>query len=228
MNFTRETTSKILDMPLSFHRAMDQMIWRYKPHGFFTVKSAYPLSKFSHIHNKRPSSSTIPKEWKQLWKIDVIPRVRLFLWKACNNALPTRTNLKKRGSGVDPRCMICGEGNETTEHLLLRCEVVFSVWYGSMLRMDTRREMATSFRELVWEKIDKTPAEYVELFAYTTWAIWNARNATYFEKKPFECMRINARAYSQWREYSDKQTARTVKTTENNGVEKTDARKNQT
>lgn len=56
MNFTRETTNNIHDMPLSFCRSTDQMIWRYTPHIFFTVKSIYQvtISKYSHLHNKRP------------------------------------------------------------------------------------------------------------------------------------------------------------------------------
>lgn len=97
----------------------------------------------SFLTSTTKDRQTVPyrKIGRKCEKIDVIPRVRIFLWKAYNNALPTRTNLKKRRSDVDPTCMLCGADNETTKHLLLHCLTIFPLWHGSMLRLDTRREM---------------------------------------------------------------------------------------
>lgn len=133
--FDIDTARKILAMPLSFRRPRDRRIWRYTKHGFFTVRSAYhvAVSKYSHIRDNRPSGSSTPKEWKDLWKLKVIPRVRLFLWKVCNNSLPTRVNLCKRGVHNDPLCLLCGEEQESSDHLLLQ---VFNVEWSSRRGME--------------------------------------------------------------------------------------------
>ncbi|GKA15417.1 reverse transcriptase [Tanacetum coccineum] len=36
------------------------------------------------------SSNPTGEFWKQIWRLNVIPKIRLFLWKACSNALATR------------------------------------------------------------------------------------------------------------------------------------------
>jgi hypothetical protein len=43
--------------------------------------------------------------------------VKIFLWKACNNILPTKENLFKKGIGLDSKCPTCALENETLEHL---------------------------------------------------------------------------------------------------------------
>lgn len=91
----------------------------------------------------------------------------MFLWKACVNALPTRVNLNRRRCVTDPRCPLCGEEVETIDHIFLRCPRTYAAWYGSPLRVDMRNEKASSFKEMLWEKIDNFPKEYVELLAYT-------------------------------------------------------------
>lgn len=203
--FHAEEVKKIKSIPLSSNLPEDKRIWRLTNHGFFTVKSAYHLAvkKFSQIHNKRPSSSEVAPEWKKLWHIDVIPRVKMFLWRACANALPTRTNLCQRGIEIDPMCTVCGEKEETVDHLFTECAPVAQVWYGTMLRIDVQRERISTFREWLWKKMNEFPPEYVGLFTYTVWEVWKRRNSMHFEAKLFNVHEVITRAFSQWSEFMD-------------------------
>lgn len=88
---------------------------------------------FSTIRDHRATSSIISKEWKKIWNIVAIPQVRVFIWKACTNNLPTKSNLCRRGCEVDPICAMCGEGFETIDYLLVQFQTVTNVWYGSIL-----------------------------------------------------------------------------------------------
>lgn len=76
-NFHADTAKQILTMPLRNRKPPDLRIWKFTKHGFFSVRTAYHIavSKISHVHEKRPSCSETPKEWKKIWKINVIPRV---------------------------------------------------------------------------------------------------------------------------------------------------------
>ncbi|KAJ9543773.1 hypothetical protein OSB04_023480 [Centaurea solstitialis] len=47
-------------------------------------------------------------------------KVRIFCWKARLDRLPTKTNLRQRGSDIpDDQCVLCNNSNETADHLFL-------------------------------------------------------------------------------------------------------------
>ena len=53
--------------------------------------------------NRRDEASSSNREanralWKGIWKMSTPGKIKHFLWKACSNALPVKTNLVKRKS----------------------------------------------------------------------------------------------------------------------------------
>jgi hypothetical protein len=52
----------------------------------------------------------------------------MFLWRACNNILPTKENLYKKKIIDDPKCAICGGDIETLGHVIWSCAVPCDVW----------------------------------------------------------------------------------------------------
>ncbi|CAN1797165.1 hypothetical protein LINPERHAP1_LOCUS21170, partial [Linum perenne] len=70
--------------------------------------------------------SGINKLWKWLWQLDLPPKVRFFIWRACRNALPTRIGLNRRRCGTSATCMTCQRADETLEHLLFHCSVSYA------------------------------------------------------------------------------------------------------
>lgn len=169
-NFNPQEAKQILAIPLSSNPPRDKRVWKFTNHGFFSVKTAYHLavSMYSNIHSSRPATSTPPNEWKKIWKIKVTPRVRMFLWRLCACAIPTKVNLCRRGFKVDPICSLCGEEPESVDHLFMNCRVVHNVRYTCSLRIDMRQEPHGHFRDLLWQRILDYPKDYVELLATTT------------------------------------------------------------
>ncbi|KAH6760569.1 hypothetical protein C2S51_017518 [Perilla frutescens var. frutescens] len=190
--FCQEEATKVLTIPLSARLPLDRRIWTPSKNGRFTVKSAYHLavSSFSQISPRRASSSNNPTEWKHLWKIKVLPRVRVFLWQACMESLPTKKNLFKRDLLEDPICILCVEETETFNHLMLKGPVAAKTWYWSPLRIDTYKAPFSTFKELLWNYLNNTNPELGELIAYTAWAIWNGRNKAIFDNKKFSHQNI--------------------------------------
>ncbi|XP_040994321.1 uncharacterized protein LOC121240859 [Juglans microcarpa x Juglans regia] len=66
--------------------------------------------------------------WKSIWKLDVTPVTKMFLWRACNEALSTMANLKRRKLVEDNSCLICTQEAETTGHVLWGCNAAKDVW----------------------------------------------------------------------------------------------------
>jgi hypothetical protein len=59
--------------------------------------------------------------WRRLWALPVPNMEKNFLWRACQNILPTRDNLHKRRIILDHLCPVCGLEVETGFHILWQC-----------------------------------------------------------------------------------------------------------
>lgn len=83
------------------------------------------------------SSEFRVKFWKKLWGACVPRKVKICVWRACLDSLPTRLNLRKRKVMIEEVCVVCGGQVESTEHVLRDCTVAKAVWFrGLGLRVD--------------------------------------------------------------------------------------------
>lgn len=57
----------------------------------------------------------------------------IFLWKALHNKLSVGEDLSKQHVAIENVCCLCGELNETTEHIFLKHHFARTIWFGSSL-----------------------------------------------------------------------------------------------
>jgi hypothetical protein len=94
------------------------------------VQSAYHFEK-GMVESCKGCSSNMEASsliWKKVWNVKCPRVVKSFLWKACNNILPTKGKLHKRGVTQEPMCPICGMEPETMGHSLWMCSSARYVW----------------------------------------------------------------------------------------------------
>ncbi|KAK6124897.1 hypothetical protein DH2020_041358 [Rehmannia glutinosa] len=83
----------IIKMHISPRLPPDRIIWTYSKSGHYTVKSAnHVLRRKMSQQLAVPSTSSQNNAWKHLWNLCVPPKIKHFLWRACMNSLPTKTN----------------------------------------------------------------------------------------------------------------------------------------
>ena len=177
--FEPDTTLRIQQLPLPNSNANDSVLWKACTNGVFTVKSAYQLACSKRSTGVTGSSSTMTqyrKFWKMLWKIKVPNKIKIHLWRACMNALPTALALHRRRVLKDSLCPICGGEIETPTHALWTCQYVGSVWALVPGRLSKLPAMEVDFFLLSSKIFQTMSREVVELWAVTAWAIWYARN----------------------------------------------------
>ena len=112
--------------------------------------------------------------WRRLWKMKVPNKIKIFLWRACSKALPTRCNLLRRKVLEDPTCPHCGTENENTLHALWECTQLRMVWekvFGWILKDHPSISQVTDLVALVGEH-----ANQLVLFATIASFIWGRRN----------------------------------------------------
>ncbi|KAL5817649.1 hypothetical protein ACOSQ3_026027 [Xanthoceras sorbifolium] len=56
--------------------------------------------------------------WKYLWSLPIPSKIRIFVWKACNDILPTRKLLCSRKVIVSWLCPLCDLYPESVDHSL--------------------------------------------------------------------------------------------------------------
>ena len=128
----------IQQMPLSLRRPVDRFIWASTKKGVFTVKSAYQLQMAAQHSGEGSSSNSASSSsciWRALWSTLVQPKVKVFMWWAWSNILPTDTKLFDKGISHSFSCQWCNDGVETLDHILWQFEFAQRTWSSSIVVM---------------------------------------------------------------------------------------------
>ena len=128
--FGVETHQEILAIPLTRMEEEDKVIWKENKGQSFSVKSAYLVALRVVQQQSGESSHTLRNEkvWKLILSMNVPPKVRNFVWRACLNILPTRANLQRRKIVVDPWFDFCKQQPEVVGHVLWECPFARNTW----------------------------------------------------------------------------------------------------
>ena len=107
--------------------------WAFEKSSSYTVRSAYH-SLITHnayhslmTHNKHTAleegtvieaSATERQLWSRLWKLKILPKVRVFWWRVLRGILPVEATLKYRHISTVSTCKICQHEDENMMHAL--------------------------------------------------------------------------------------------------------------
>ncbi|KAL5578525.1 hypothetical protein UlMin_020224 [Ulmus minor] len=79
-------------LPRDGHSCPDSLIWHYDKKGDYTVRSGYWVaSGRSGIAGS--SSSNATAWWTKFWKLHIPPKIKIFIWKAYHDWIPTELEL---------------------------------------------------------------------------------------------------------------------------------------
>ncbi|KAK3182761.1 hypothetical protein Dsin_030047 [Dipteronia sinensis] len=101
-----------------WNKLKDILCWHYSNNKEYLVNGGYKLGMVREEGPISSGSNGGDSWWKKIWSIEVPSKVRIFLWRACKDYIPTMVNLAKQGIDVNGVCHICGKDFETTLHAL--------------------------------------------------------------------------------------------------------------
>ncbi|GLU18308.1 hypothetical protein SLE2022_346140 [Rubroshorea leprosula] len=99
--FNPHEAQLILSMPLSWVRRDDGWTWQFTRQGSYSVRSGYHRAMAMGGSRAGPSPSSSSFRGGLLWNLDIPKKVRLMIWQAYRNILPTKDNLMRRRVEVD-------------------------------------------------------------------------------------------------------------------------------
>jgi hypothetical protein len=110
----------ISHLPIS-QAANPSYLWAPSCSSRFTTNSAYLAilnDEFTWTSFHSPSSI-----WKDIWKLQLTDRLRLFLWKIDWDILPTKLRLESiiPAYRPDTPCLLCKTGPYSIRHLFFHC-----------------------------------------------------------------------------------------------------------
>ena len=182
-NYLTETNLKLIAAHelVDDEEAVDEIFWNGAPSGGFTIGSAMNILK-----NNELNSMSDKGKWREVWSIPTPQRIRFFLWLAIQDRLMTNGNRFLRQLTSDPRCLVCGEVEENTKHILRRCPVARILWRKLGLIEDHSLE-ETDLEKWILKNIHKDSrmgSEWPKVFSVTCWWLWRWRNDRSFNRNP--------------------------------------------
>ena len=181
-NFIAPDADDILNIPL---RAGGNDHWAcaLEKSGNYTVKSA---NRSLATHNElraleegmiTESSSKDIQLWNRLWKLKVMPKVRVFWWRVLRGILPVESTLKHRHVASLARCKVCLAANEDMRHALITCNHAKKFWVEAMNWLDIKLpdlHPSTWERDILCDLV--IPEEDRPKIITVMWVIWTSRN----------------------------------------------------
>ncbi|KAL4361744.1 hypothetical protein GQ457_04G011590 [Hibiscus cannabinus] len=119
--FDAEVRDSICCIPLSHSGLQDEIIWRYDQSGAYSVKSGYKLLRNGCSTTE---SNLESRFYKQLWAVNLPPKLKITMWRVANKFIPTFASLRSKRLNVNDVCPLCQSSSETVEHLLRDCYFV--------------------------------------------------------------------------------------------------------
>ncbi|MBA0673291.1 hypothetical protein Goklo_029000 [Gossypium klotzschianum] len=161
------------------------MIWYHNPHECYTSKSAY-----SWLLLKDMGYGPHRFLWKALWKLDTLPKIRVFTWRVGHEILPMNSKTASIRQGFEKGCPRCGAKTETVLHALKDCpnsRAVLSIGRWSRSFISKNYDHCADWLEDMMRVLDKRAM--ADLLT-TLWNCWNNRNNFIFRGKEEEAKQI--------------------------------------
>ena len=160
-----------LKIPLARSQPDDSLIWPYTANGQYNCKSGYHFLKDLENKAEQNTQSELDKKlWKNIWSLQIPNKYKNFLWRACRDSLPTKSNLTRKTIVQTPTCDRCASMAEDTIHALWGCPGLNKVWDDN--RWSFRSwEVFSDFKQLVGWLLEM--GKPLKLFAIHVWCIWH-------------------------------------------------------
>lgn len=104
-----------------------ELMWLGDSNGYFSVESVYDnLKQISEVAllevmGECSDKSKIISFWRNLWRLKIQDKVKIFTWRLYHGFVPLGTVLSKRGCVSNKHCWFCNFREESANHVFLEC-----------------------------------------------------------------------------------------------------------
>jgi ribonuclease HI len=181
--FALPDAEAILNIPLRNGGGEDFYAWNHEVSGVYSVKSAY-RALVNQKERSAPDEGTVTETstteqqmWAALWKLNVVPKVRVFWWRVLRGILPDECTLKRRHIKQMSTCSICLAMDEDLMHAMIKCSHARRFWEEARrwLGVDLPRLHPTTWAKDILCDQQFSDQERAKIIT-VMWSIWHSRN----------------------------------------------------
>ena len=133
----------------------------------------------SHVHHPHKD-----RRWKQIWKLQVPQKIRLFLWLLYHEKILTNNERMRRGLTSNPYCHHYIDKVGDLDHLFRHCETPKTIWANVNDEVRRKGAETPSFKDwLGWNLDVNTTSDHEpwkDRFSIYLWLIWKWRTDEIF------------------------------------------------
>ncbi|GKV25095.1 hypothetical protein SLEP1_g34588 [Rubroshorea leprosula] len=164
---------------------MDSWEWTHSKDGQYSTKSAYAILA------KEEREATEITTFSRIWNSVLPNKISAFNWQLLQDRIPTKMNLLTRGiikDIQDCKCGICGEEEEDTKHLFLKCNMVRWLWTACAkwwgIKVTLEADCWNTFQVDGREPKEKCIRDGWDcIWNSLVWTVWMAQNQKTFQGK---------------------------------------------
>jgi hypothetical protein len=192
-NFLAPDADSILNIPLRRGGGDDYWAWNLQRTGIYSVKYAYRALMTRNeqlaLEEGTITETSVAEQrmWKSLWKLNVVPKVRVFWWRVLRGILPVESVLKHRHIAQIARCKICLSADEDLRHALMLCSHAKRFWEEAQTWLKVtlpRLHPETWSKDILCDPMFSEP-DRAKLIT-VMWAIWTSRNSWTHDRGAFD------------------------------------------
>jgi hypothetical protein len=160
-------------VPPHENQGKDNQFWPGTSMGQFTISAAYHLLIGTSTQN-------MEKKWNQIWKIDSIERIKVFIWQMAHDRLMTKSILAKWQIG-NALCHNCIQFEETTMHVVRDCAVAVNIWNHLLTNQERGQFFMMEFHDWITLNLNNKIGMrfgngWRTVWATTCFLLWQWRN----------------------------------------------------
>lgn len=123
---------EILSTSIERDLERDSRYWCFHPKGKYMIKSGYSRCvEIREAESQAHASSSSPnykRWWREIWFLQIPPRIKVFWWQLAWDIIPVEKNLACRHVPIQPCCLLCGHAEANSIHAIFICPVTRKVW----------------------------------------------------------------------------------------------------
>ncbi|KAI5010157.1 hypothetical protein ZWY2020_012294 [Hordeum vulgare] len=170
----------------------DFIAWSPAKNGVFSVRSAYQTewnSRFGNLIQVSTGSSSPSEKWELVWSLECPAKIRIFIWRLLQSAIPCRSVLASKHMKVKTQCPECKKGPDSIRHFLFECSRSSAVW-KQLGMFDIVKRVCTKYKsgeEAIYELLHMETSGIIllgcpklrEVVATAAWYLWFEHRKVY-------------------------------------------------